>query len=42
MGIGLAITRSMVEVHGGHLAAHNNPDDGATCSGTLPIGDDGP
>ena len=42
MGIALAITRSMIDVHGGHLAAHNNPDGGATFSVTLPIGDDRP
>jgi PleD family two-component response regulator len=28
MGVGLAITRSMIDVHGGHLAAHNNPNGG--------------
>ena len=35
LGIGLAITRSIVDAHGGTIAAHNNPDSGATFTVTL-------
>jgi PAS domain S-box-containing protein len=36
MGMGLAITRSIIEAHEGQLEAHNNPDAGATFRFTLP------
>ena len=37
MGIGLAVSRSIVEAHGGRLWAENNPEGGATFNVALPV-----
>ena len=37
MGMGLAISRTIIEVHGGRLWAENNPAGGATFRFTLPV-----
>jgi len=37
LGMGLAISRSIIEGHGGHLWAENNADHGATFYFTIPI-----
>jgi PAS domain S-box-containing protein len=37
MGIGLAVSRSIVEAHGGRIWAENNPDHGATLNVALPV-----
>ena len=37
MGMGLAISQSILEAHDGSLGAVNNPDRGATFQLTLPI-----
>jgi signal transduction histidine kinase len=36
MGMGLAISRTIIEAHGGKSRAENNPDRGATFTFTLP------
>jgi signal transduction histidine kinase len=42
LGMGLAIARTIVEAHGGGIAAWNNPQGGATFRFTLPIAGDEP
>ena len=37
MGMGLAISRTIIEAHEGRLFAYNNPEGGATFTFTLPI-----
>ena len=37
LGMGLAISRSIIEAHGGRLWAQNNPDRGATFYFTVPV-----
>jgi C4-dicarboxylate-specific signal transduction histidine kinase len=42
MGIGLAVSRTIVEAHGGKLWAENNKSGGATFNVTLPLSHAGP
>jgi PAS domain S-box-containing protein len=37
LGMGLSISRSIIETHGGRLWAENNPDRGATFCFTIPV-----
>jgi len=37
LGMGLAIARSIVEAHGGHLEAKKQPGVGPPCSFPLPV-----
>jgi two-component system sensor kinase FixL len=37
LGMGLSISRSIIEAHGGNLWAENNPDRGATFFFTVPV-----
>jgi len=41
LGVGLAISRSIVEAHGGRLWPENNPGEGATFRCALPVWDEG-
>ena len=38
MGLGLSVSRTLIEAHGGRIWAENNADGGATFRFTLPSG----
>jgi len=40
LGMGLALSRSIIEAHGGHIWATNNPEGGATVQFVLPLAGD--
>jgi two-component system, LuxR family, sensor kinase FixL len=42
LGMGLPISRTIIEAHGGRLSAENNPDRGATFRFTVPVAAEGP
>jgi signal transduction histidine kinase len=37
LGVGLSICKTIIEAHGGQIAAENAPDGGATVRFTLPV-----
>jgi two-component system sensor kinase FixL len=37
LGMGLSLSRSIIESHGGHIWAKNNPDKGITFYFDLPV-----
>jgi signal transduction histidine kinase len=37
MGMGLAICRSIIEAHGGHISAKSTPGEGSSVGFTLPV-----